>query len=96
MKVTDGTPSIRRIWVQLTGIIAFVLIFITRIYDHGDDSILFSFLLFISVAVFNYLCLFAGFMKSFLSNDGISTIGGMCYSIYLIHAMTISIVGQKF
>jgi peptidoglycan/LPS O-acetylase OafA/YrhL len=84
------------VWVMLAGTVSFCMIFLTYAYNDSATDILFSSMLFIWIAIFNYLCLFQNYMKGFLSNNIISVIGGMCYSIYLIHYALISLVGNQY
>ena len=49
--------------------------------------------LLISIFAFYYFILFSDFWKAFFTNKIITSLGGMCYSIYLLHWAVISLVG---
>jgi peptidoglycan/LPS O-acetylase OafA/YrhL len=44
--------------------------------------------------MFYYLVFLTPFWKSVFSNQWLTTIGGMCYSIYLLHYPIISMIGN--
>ncbi|MVT42088.1 acyltransferase family protein [Chitinophaga oryziterrae] len=96
-KVTnDVGKKLKVVWVMLIGSVSFSMIFFTYAYNDNPANILFSSLLFIWIAIFNYMCMFQNYMKGFLSSNIISITGGMCYSIYLIHYALISLVGNQY
>jgi len=49
----------------------------------------------LEIGLFYYFCLKSRFLRSLLANRWIATVGGMCYSIYLIHWMLITTVGSR-
>jgi len=79
----------------LMSLMSFAIIWIAEmveseyiIFNLGIDTIQL-----ISIFAFNYLVLFHRSIK-FMSNKIITNIGGMCYSIYLLHYSLISIIGN--
>jgi peptidoglycan/LPS O-acetylase OafA/YrhL len=97
LKVSKDKFNIHKIWVVIIGLISFVMIFfMSGKVNAQPDNLLFNILLFVFVAYFNYLCLFQRLFYSFLSAGIISSIGGMCYSIYLLHPAIISLLGNKY
>ncbi len=65
------------------------------VYINHSDSLLNTYVFILSSFVLYYLTLFGDFWKSVFSIKIISVIGGMCYSIYLLHS-PIYIFFQKF
>ena len=97
LKVTNTTFKINKSWVLIAGLPALSFIFILKMMlPNNDPDWLLNMGLFIVIAIFNYLCLFHQFIHSFLTNKMIYTIGGMCYSIYLLHTAVISAFGNRF
>jgi peptidoglycan/LPS O-acetylase OafA/YrhL len=97
LKVTHTSLPLKKPWVSAIGIPALMLVFILKmILPNNDPDLILNMGLFVVIAVFNYLCLFHGFINGFLTNRVIFTIGGMCYSIYLWHTVIISAFGNKF
>ncbi|WP_409994861.1 hypothetical protein [Chitinophaga pinensis] len=97
LKVTNTSLPLKKSWVWAIGIPALMLVFILKmILPNNDPDLILNMGLFVVIAIFNYLCLFHGFINGFLTNRVIFTIGGMCYSIYLWHTVIISAFGNKF
>ncbi|SFM75978.1 Peptidoglycan/LPS O-acetylase OafA/YrhL, contains acyltransferase and SGNH-hydrolase domains [Chitinophaga sp. YR627] len=97
LKVTNTFLKIKQPWVLAIGIPVLLLVFIFKmLLPNNDPDLLLNMGLFVVIAIFNYLCLFHGFINGFLTNRIIYTIGGMCYSIYLLHTVIISAFGSKF
>lgn len=97
LRITGNITPIPRFWVIVAGWVAFIMIFVVKVPMHKDSPDFFLNLgLFIAIGFFYYLCLFHSFFRSFLTNKVIYTIGGMCYSIYMLHAALISMVGNPF
>jgi peptidoglycan/LPS O-acetylase OafA/YrhL len=96
LKITNDTININKWLVAIIGTISFVTIFYVNGYPLPHDNIYLNGVIFLAILVFNYMCLFHGFLKGFLANTVIATIGGMCYSIYLLHQTIIAIVANKF
>ncbi|ACU62180.1 acyltransferase family protein [Chitinophaga pinensis] len=97
LKVTNTVLPLNKSWVWAIGIPALMLVFILKMMlPNNDPDLVLNMGLFIVIAIFNYLCLFHGFINGFLTNRIIFTIGGMCYSIYLLHTAIISAFGSKF
>lgn len=57
-----------------------------------DEALFTKIFLIISISIFFYVALFSSFWKRILSIPFISTVGGMCYSIYLLHFPIIKII----
>ncbi|WP_298740353.1 acyltransferase [uncultured Chitinophaga sp.] len=55
---------------------------------------LWAFILPFIIFLFYYLVFFTSFWKEVFSNQWLTTIGGMCYSIYLLHYAIISMIGN--
>lgn len=97
LRITGDITPIPRFWVIVAGWAAFLMIFVVKVPMHKDSPDFFLNMgLFIAIAFFYYFCLFHNFFHSFLTNKVIYTIGGMCYSIYMLHAALISMVGNPF
>jgi len=58
------------------------------------DFLIYKFYLIALIFVFFYLAIFSSFWKKVLSIPFVSTVGGMCYSIYLIHFPVINFLGK--
>jgi peptidoglycan/LPS O-acetylase OafA/YrhL len=82
----------------LTGIASFVLIWYSdthgRYYSTFVKNIC-NISLVVSIFIFYYLVLFNDIWKRIFSIQIITVIGGMCYSIYLLHYQLISLLGNK-
>lgn len=69
-------------WLDLIGLIAFPALFLVWSWDYElNRRIIFCALLF----VFFYVSFKGYYIRRFLNNQWVMAIGGMCYSIYLIH-----------
>lgn len=97
MKVSKTRLKIAAPWVWGIGLPALSLVFILKMMlPNNDPDWLLNMWLFVVIAVFNYLCLFHGFIRAFLTNKVVYITGGMCYSIYLLHTAVISAFGNQF
>lgn len=74
---------------SLSIIIGFISL-ISILYINYHTSILNEYIYIIGIFVFYYSVLINGFRKTFFTNKFVTVIGGMCYSIYLIHAPIVS------
>lgn len=77
---------------KMSGALSILALIILNAYWHDDTSFLLNTGLFISLSVLVYMCILQGFMKNLLSAKFTTTIGGMCYSVYLVHAAVLSVV----
>lgn len=77
-------PANLQWWPVLGSITSFVVIWITPQQYLATP-----------IALFFYCSLKCHFARSLLSNCWITTVGGMCYSIYLIHWMLITTIGGR-
>lgn len=81
----------------ITGLIAFCLIWYFDPVTAGDSmamKIVFQVMLVATIFVFYYLVLFTPGWKRLFSLQLLTVIGGMCYSIYLLHYAIISMLGN--
>lgn len=82
----------------LLGVVSLVYIFaVDPNYIFGNSSIgsyLYKIMLCIFIFVFNYSILFGKSWKKIFSFKILTVIGGMCYSIYLLHYPVISALGN--
>ena len=60
----------------------------------GSELLVAKFYLILSIFIFFYMAIFSPFWKKVLSIPFVSTVGGMCYSIYLIHFPIINFIGK--
>jgi peptidoglycan/LPS O-acetylase OafA/YrhL len=77
---------------KMTGVLSIAALILLNAYWYDDTSIFLNTGLFISLSVLVYMCILGGFMKHLLSAKFTTTIGGMCYSVYLVHAAVLSVV----
>ena len=77
---------------KMTGWLSIAALILLNAYWYDDTSIFLNTGLFISLSVLVYMCILGGFMKHLLSAKFTTTIGGMCYSVYLVHAAVLSVV----
>lgn len=76
---------------KMTGVLSIAALILLNAYWYDDTSIFLNAGLFISLSVLVYMCILGGFMKHLLSATFTTTIGGMCYSVYLVHAAVLSV-----
>jgi peptidoglycan/LPS O-acetylase OafA/YrhL len=69
----------------VSGILGFIALILVLYVNH-KSNVLNELIFLIGIFVFYYSVLISGFGKSFFTNRYITVVGGMCYSIYLIHA----------
>jgi peptidoglycan/LPS O-acetylase OafA/YrhL len=70
------------------------ILLLILLYVNHNHSLLVSFIYLLSVFSFYYLVLNEAFWKKCFSVQWITAIGGMCYSIYLIHSPITSVIGN--
>ena len=79
---------------KLIGIISLMFIFLLPKYSSGFTSVLINIIQFSSIFVFYYYVIFNKCFD-FMANKIVTNIGGMCYSIYLLHYAIISLFGNS-
>lgn len=94
--ITEDYKRVKNVFSIPIGILSIILILMmpnekTLI---PSELIVYKFYLLTVIFVFFYVAIFSPFWKKALSIPFISNIGGMCYSIYLIHFTIIIFVGN--
>lgn len=77
-------PANLQLWAVIGSILSFIVIWVSPQQFLATP-----------IALFLYCSFKCRFARSLLSNNWITTIGGMCYSIYLIHWMLITTIGGR-
>jgi peptidoglycan/LPS O-acetylase OafA/YrhL len=75
---------------KLLSIIIGFISLVSVLYINYKSNLLNEYIYIIGIFVFYYSVLINGFANKFFTNKYISVIGGMCYTIYLIHAPIVS------
>jgi peptidoglycan/LPS O-acetylase OafA/YrhL len=93
--IVDLYITEKKIWLDNTvssivGLAALIILFAVDI-----EPLLNKFVFILSLFVFIYLALTAPFWRKIFSNKLLTTIGGMCYTIYLLHTVVISGFGNS-
>lgn len=91
-KVSGKSIQLNSAMNKITGGLSIVALVILNAYWYDDTNFFLNIGLFICLSVLVYMCILQGFMKPLLSAKFTTTIGGMCYSVYLVHAAVLSVV----
>lgn len=86
----DAEQFFNKAWMPFVGLITLIAICFIPIYSSLTATLLFPFL----IGLLYYIILKNGWAKKIFSYKFIPIIGGMCYSIYLLHYTIISIFGR--
>ncbi|PQJ11732.1 hypothetical protein CJD36_008020 [Flavipsychrobacter stenotrophus] len=82
-------------WMALTGIAVFLFMFLMPMgHMAGFENIQYKILLPFLIGLFYYIILNNAIVKSVFSFKFVPIIGGMCYTIYLLHYTIISMLGR--
>jgi peptidoglycan/LPS O-acetylase OafA/YrhL len=95
--LTGHKAKMSRLTAIITGLVSFCLIWYFDPSSAGNDigtKIVYQIMLVAAIFVFYYLVLFTPQWKRLFSMQVLTVIGGMCYSIYLLHYQLISMVGN--
>lgn len=88
--VSWRVPSPRERTWDVVGVVAWVSLFVVWMYTARPNALFLAFALLVFCATFR-----GRIIRAVLSNVWIATIGGMCYSIYLLHYPLISAIGRR-
>lgn len=88
--ITEKKAWLNNIIALVAGLIALAAIYLINI-----DPLFNKLLFVLSIFVFIYLALTAPVWRRVFSNKVLTTVGGMCYTIYLLHTVIISGFGNQ-
>ena len=95
--ITKDYKSVKNVFSIPLGILSIILILLIPDVKTitGLELLEAKFYLILSISLFFYIAMFSPFWKKILSISFVSTIGGMCYSIYLFHFPVIDLIGKQ-
>jgi len=91
-----GTTTLQKKWVLPLAVVLFLLMFLLPVQEESNfwsrlmQSLLFPFI----IGLFCYITFINNTLKKIFSYKFIPIIGGMCYTIYLVHYSVISMIGR--
>lgn len=86
----ESRIKLPKAWTVILGLISLIPV----LYNDHRDNTPNQYVFLIAIFIFYYLVLMNGFANKFFTNRYIAIIGGMCYSIYLMHAPIIAALGN--
>lgn len=93
--IADFYLTEKKVWLSNIGSFLAGFTALATLYLINMEPLLNKFIFILSLFVFIYLALTAPIWRRIFSNKLLTTIGGMCYTIYLMHTVVISGFGNK-